>query len=335
MKTSVERIDDTKIKLAITLEATEVDAAIDQTAKRLASEVRIPGFRPGRAPRRVLETRLGKDTLYQEAVRDALPAYYQQAVQAEDLPVVSDPEFDVDAFTAGTEATFTATVEVRPEVEPPDVSGLQIPHPDWELTDQELQEQIDLLRERFATLETVGRGADVGDQIDKTEMLGGWDATRERVEDLWVRLHKRLPEGDQLPSRYAGAMLPFIEYVHRCTAREDRLLMTGFFPEVYVMADRGFAGGHIAFQAGFYRTEADQSLTIARLERQSVPFVVMVEQIEPELRDQMPRLMSYVDERYQPMAEIDVPETRGVRVYVERDRHSRDSDPATGWPCFR
>jgi trigger factor len=207
VKTSVERIDDTKVKLAITLEATEVDAAINQTAKRLASEVRIPGFRPGRAPRRVLETRLGKDTLYQEAVRDALPGYYQQAVEAEDLPVVSDPEFDVDAFTAGTEATFTATVEVAPEVTPPGVSGLQIPHPEWELTDEELEEQIDRLRERFATLETVGRGADVGDAVVLT-LTGSRDGQRVEEasgEDLLYQVGDAKETDSELDRQLIGA----------------------------------------------------------------------------------------------------------------------------------
>ncbi len=207
MKTSVERIDDTKVKLSITLEPPEVDAAIDQTARRLASEVKIPGFRPGKAPRRVLESRLGKDTLYAEAVRDALPVYYEQAVEAEELAVVSQPELDVDEFVAGEESTFTATVEVRPEVEPPDVSELQLPHPEWELTDDEVQAQIDQLRERFASLETVKRGADVGNFVVVT-ITGSRDGQRVDAasgEDILYQLRDADETGSELDRQLVGA----------------------------------------------------------------------------------------------------------------------------------
>jgi trigger factor len=207
VKTSVERIDETKVKLAINLEPTEVDRAIDDAAKRLAHEVKVPGFRPGRVPRRVLESRLGKDALYQEAVRDALPVYYREAVDAEGLPVVSDPEFDVDEFAPGAEATFTATVEVRPEVAPPDVSELQIPHPDWELTDKDLQGQIDELRERFATLEAVDRGADVGDYavITITGTRNGERVDDASGEDLHYRLRDARETDSELDRQLVGA----------------------------------------------------------------------------------------------------------------------------------
>jgi trigger factor len=163
VNTSVERVDETTVKLTITVEPERVAEAVDAAARTLASQVKVPGFRPGRVPRRVLESRLGMDTLLSEAAREALPAFYGEAVQAESLPVVSPPELDVDTFTEAEGAVFTAVVEVRPEVEVPDVADLQIPHPDWELTDEEVDEQLDMLRERFAELETVDRPAEVGD----------------------------------------------------------------------------------------------------------------------------------------------------------------------------
>lgn len=165
MKTSVERVDDTTVKLTVTVEPERVTRAIDEAARRLASEVRIPGFRPGRVPKRVLETRLGKDAIAQEAARDALPAFYEEAAEAEGLAVLSQPEFDLEMFEDGKEGVFTATVEVRPEFEVPDYSDLQVPHPDWELTDEELAQQLDALRERFATVETVARPVQVGDHV--------------------------------------------------------------------------------------------------------------------------------------------------------------------------
>jgi trigger factor len=165
VKTSVERVDDTTVKLSVTVEPERVGEAVEGAARRLAAEVKVPGFRPGRVPRRVLESRLGTDTLLQEAAREALPAFYSDAVQTEELAVVSPPEFDVETFTEAEGAVFTAKVEVRPEFDAPDFSELQIPHPDWELTEEEVTEQLDMLRERFAELETVDRPAEVGDHL--------------------------------------------------------------------------------------------------------------------------------------------------------------------------
>ncbi|HVM14911.1 MAG TPA: trigger factor [Egibacteraceae bacterium] len=165
MKTSVERVDDTTVKLSVTVEPERVTEAVDEAARRLASEVRIPGFRPGRAPKRVLESRLGKDAIAQEAARDALPRFYSEAAQAEELSVVGPPEIELDTFEDGKEAVFSATVEVRPEIELPDYEELQVPHPDWELTDEEVDEQLEALRERFASLETVSRPAQQGDHV--------------------------------------------------------------------------------------------------------------------------------------------------------------------------
>jgi trigger factor len=168
VKTTIERVDDTTVKLSVTVEAERVDAAIDEAARELASQVKIPGFRPGRAPRRVLESRLGKGALLEEAARDALPQFYSEAVETEDLAVVGPPSFDVETFTDGQDAEFTATVEVRPEFEVPDYRGLEVQHPDWEAGDEEVDAQIDALRDRFAEVRTVTRPARIGDLVTVT-----------------------------------------------------------------------------------------------------------------------------------------------------------------------
>ena len=191
MKTSVERVDETTVKLRVTVPAKQVDAAINAAAAELAGSVKVPGFRPGRVPRKVLESRFGKDAVVQEAVRDSLPGFYSEAVHAEDLDVVSNPEFDVEEFTDGKDATFTATVQVRPEFELPDLTDLQVPHPDWELTDDEVDEQLDAMRERFAELETVERAAEVGDFLRIT-LVGRRDGEvveEAGAEDLLYELH--------------------------------------------------------------------------------------------------------------------------------------------------
>ncbi|MDQ3029697.1 MAG: trigger factor [Actinomycetota bacterium] len=183
MKTTVERVDDTTVKLSITVEADRVGAAIDSAARRLGAEIRVPGFRPGRVPRRVLESRVGKEALVSEAARDALPSFYAEAVRTEQLEVVGPPEFDVTTFSDGQDAEFAATVEVRPEVVVPDYAGLQIMHPDWEVTDADVDAQLDQMRERFAELESVQRPVRAGDYAVIT-VTGERDG--QRVEDASV-----------------------------------------------------------------------------------------------------------------------------------------------------
>ena len=180
MKTSVERIDETTVKLSITVEADRVRTAVDEAAKHMAADVKVPGFRPGKVPRRVLETRIGKPALLQHAVRDALPDFYAEAVAEEELDVVGPPEFDVGVFEEGRDAEFTASVEVRPEIELPDYEGMAVPHPEWEVTDEDLDAQLNALRERFAELETVDREVYEGDYVVMT-VTGTKDG--EKVED--------------------------------------------------------------------------------------------------------------------------------------------------------
>lgn len=178
------------------------------------------------------------------------------------------------------------------------------------------------------------RAGDVPEQFRRTRIPRGPEVLRLRTADLWDRLRRQMPEGDHVPSRYARALLPFIEYARRCTAPDDRLLVTALFPEVNVMAERGFAGGHPSYQTGLYTSERDQARTIERLQKQSVPFVIIVTKWFPELRPQMARVFDYIDGRYRLLAHIPVPETEGVELLVERARPYQQIDSVTGWPCF-
>ena len=217
MKTSVERVDETTVKLTVTVEAPRVDAAVDAAATQMASQVRIPGFRPGRVPRRVLESRVGKQTLAAEALRDALPAFYEEAVTAEQLEVVGQPELDVDTFESGRDAAFTATVEVRPEIEVPELEGVEVAHPEWEVTDEELGAQLDALRERFAEVQPVEREVRTGDLV--TISVGG-SVDGEPLEALSaedIQHEVKDPSGDggaldrALLGAEAGAVVTFTE----------------------------------------------------------------------------------------------------------------------------
>jgi trigger factor len=161
--TRVERVDDTTVKLAVTVERPRVKAALDEAARHLAEEVKVPGFRKGKVPRKVLETRLGKGAVVQHAVQDALPQFYAEAVREQQLEPVGQPEFDLDTFEEGTDAAFTATVEVRPEFDPPTVDGVLVNHPEWAVDDEEVEAELNQLRERFAEAETVDRPIQIDD----------------------------------------------------------------------------------------------------------------------------------------------------------------------------
>ena len=207
MKTSVEHVDDTTVKLRVTVGRERVEDALDHVAGHLAEQVNVPGFRKGRVPRRVLESRIGKGALVEEAVREFLPAFYEEAARAEELEVVGPPEFDVETFEPGKEAEFSATVAVRPEFDAPDLAGLQIAHPEWEPTDEELDARIDEMRERFATVETVDREADVGSLVVVTVRVSvdGQEVREASVEDTLHEVDDPETSGAQLDRQLIGA----------------------------------------------------------------------------------------------------------------------------------
>ena len=207
MKTTVERIDETTVKLSVTVEAERVDAAVDEAARHVAQEVKVPGFRPGKAPRKVLESRVGKDMILEHAARDSIPVFYREAVEAEKVDVVGQPEFDVDTFVDGQDATFAATVEVRPEFDVPEYQGMQVAHPEWEVDDAEVDEQLDTLRERFAELETVARPAQPGDHvvISMSADEDGQPLEDVREDDVMYQVNEPEESDQELDRQLVGA----------------------------------------------------------------------------------------------------------------------------------
>lgn len=157
MKTSAEEIGKNKVRLLIEVPHSDVDKLVTRTYRRLAKEVKVPGFRPGKAPRAVIDQRLGKDFVRSEALRDVLPDLYAQALKSSDLDVVAPPSIDVKTFGDGEDLTFEAVVETRPTPELKDYSGLPATKPRAEVTDAELEDQLERLRVRFASLEVTER----------------------------------------------------------------------------------------------------------------------------------------------------------------------------------
>ena len=153
METTVEALEDNKVRLRVNVPASEFEPAIDAAFKKLAREVRIPGFRPGKAPRRLLETHLGPEIAREQAIRDSVPDFYLKAIAAEELDTIAAPEFEITAGQDEGDVEFDAVVQVRPQVEIEGYDSLQVMIEDPSVLEPEIDAQIDTLRERFADLE--------------------------------------------------------------------------------------------------------------------------------------------------------------------------------------
>lgn len=185
MKTTVETLDEVKIKLTVEVEPARVKKAFDAAARELAKQVALPGFRPGKAPRKLLEQRLGKGAIAQQAMENSLTEFYVEALQAEKLDPVAMPEVDVKTFDENEGCTFDATVEIRPEIEVPDHTGIAVTFPEWDVSDDDVDERIEQLRARFAEVDEVDRPAKAGDfvTLDLVVKVDGEEIESAHVED--------------------------------------------------------------------------------------------------------------------------------------------------------
>jgi len=152
MQSTVESVEGNKVKLHVTVPADEFERAIDAAFRKLAREVRVPGFRPGKAPRRLLEARLGTDVGREQALRDSLPEFYVDAVAEHDVDVIAPPEIEVTAGQDEGDVEFEAVVEVRPQVHLMGYDELRVELPIGPVREQDVDDQVDRLRDRFADL---------------------------------------------------------------------------------------------------------------------------------------------------------------------------------------
>jgi trigger factor len=152
MQTTVEPLDGNKVKLHVAVPASEFERAIDAAFKKLANEVRIPGFRPGKAPRRLLEARFGTEAARDQALRDSLPEYYVEAVTQHDVDPIAPPEIEITAGEEGGDVEFDAVVEVRPVVNLLGYDEMNVEVPWQPVDDAAVDQQVDALRDRFADL---------------------------------------------------------------------------------------------------------------------------------------------------------------------------------------
>jgi trigger factor len=167
MQTTVESTDKHTVKVTVEIPPDEFGKDLDRAYRKIAQQVKIPGFRKGKVPRQIIDAQLGRDTVLGEFLEDSVPSYYRDALRENDLAPIAEPDIDVEQLEEGKPLVFTATVEIRPRLQltKDDYEGLEVERPSVEVSDDEVQRLLDSLRERFAELEPIGRPARAGDFV--------------------------------------------------------------------------------------------------------------------------------------------------------------------------
>lgn len=177
MKSTVETLSPTRVRLTIDVAFDEMSGHLSQAYKKIASQINVPGFRKGKVPPAMIDQRVGRGTVLDEAINLALPDFYSQAAREHQVLVLGRPEVDIKEFIDKEKLAFTVEVNVRPEVSLPDFSTITINVDDAEVTEADIDEQVEALRVRFGTLNTVERAAATGDfvTIDLVARINGED----------------------------------------------------------------------------------------------------------------------------------------------------------------
>jgi len=167
MQTTVETPEKHTVKLTIEVPVEEFSKDLDRTYRSIANQVKIPGFRKGKVPKPIIDAQVGQEAVLDEFVHSTVPTYFRQAVSDEELAPIGEPEIDLTQLEPGKPFVFTATVEVRPRLElaDGDYKGVKVTRPALEVTEAEVDEWVERLRQRFAELEPVARPAQEGDFV--------------------------------------------------------------------------------------------------------------------------------------------------------------------------
>lgn len=197
MKSAVETLNPTRAKLTIEVPFEELKPSLDAAYQRIAKQVNVPGFRKGKVPPSVIDRQVGRGVVLDEAINDALPKLYVQALQENDLQPLAQPEIDITKFDDGDTLEFTAEVDVRPTITLPSYDDLAVEVDAIAISDEDVTEQAEVLRERFATLNDVERAAQDGD-IVSIDLVASKDG--ETVEGGEVSGYSyKVGSGDMLP----------------------------------------------------------------------------------------------------------------------------------------
>ncbi|MBB2748735.1 UNVERIFIED_ORG: trigger factor [Microbispora rosea subsp. rosea] len=186
MKTAVEELSPTRVKLTVEVPFKELEPSLQAAYKKVAQQVRVPGFRPGKVPARIIEQRFGRAVVLEETLNDALPKLYGQAVDETEVFPVSQPEIEVTKIEDGEQVEFTAEVDIRPAFDIPDYQGAEVVVDPAEVTDEDITTQLEALRQRFATLTGVERPAQNGDYVvmDLRAEIDGRNLDEQQAADV-------------------------------------------------------------------------------------------------------------------------------------------------------
>ena len=220
MKATVEPLEGNKVKLSVEIDGTDFEHEVDAAFKRIAREVRIPGFRPGKAPRKLLEARIGTEAARGDALEHAVPQYYAEAVEEHDVDVIAAPEIDITSGREEGDVAFDATVEIRPVVNLAGYDSLRVTIESPEVDDAEVDERVERLRENFAELEPVERAARGGDSVT-IDVAGSQDG--EAMEGLTAE--------DYLYEVGSGTVVPELDEELRGAKVGDVLEFTADHPD--------------------------------------------------------------------------------------------------------
>jgi trigger factor len=181
VKSAVENLSPTRVRISIDVDFKDLEPHVTVAYETLAKQVSIPGFRKGKVPRQLIDQRVGRGTVLNEAINSALPEFYTQAARENDVLVVGRPSVDIKEVKDNELLKFEVEVDIRPEVKLPDFSSIELSVDDVVVTDKDVDEQIEALRTRFGTLTTIEKDAASGDfvtidlvaKLDGKEVEGG------------------------------------------------------------------------------------------------------------------------------------------------------------------
>lgn len=307
MQTTVEPTEANKAKLVITLDDVDFDKALTQAFSKIAKEVRIPGFRPGKAPRRILEQRIGVDYARQVALEDSLPEFYVAAIRENDLDVINRPQLELfSGSEPGSAISFGAEVELRPEIRVPGYDGLRVTIANPKATDVEIDAQLDRMRGQFAQINEVDRQAQTGDhtRIDVSGTMDGEPVPGLTANDYLYEVGQGsvVPELDQqLLGASAGDVLDFEAKVPGDDDGESSPIL--FHVEVKAVNERVLPEANDAFAA-----DNSEFSNIAELRGDIANRVGMVKRVQSylSLRDEtIKALVELVDVDEVPAALLD------------------------------
>jgi trigger factor len=213
MKTSVIELGDSRVRVEVDIEPDAVEQRVDRAARRLGSEMRVPGFRKGKVPPQLVIQRVGREAVLEQALQDSLPEWYERALLEAGITPVGDPELKLPSLPgAGEELSFSIEVSIRPKAKLGHYAGLEVGRAEVDVPEEAVQAELDRLREGFANLNPVDRAAKAGDLvlIDYSGTVDGEPFEGSEAADLMVELGSEmvLTEFDRaLEGRSAGDVL--------------------------------------------------------------------------------------------------------------------------------